>query len=142
MMDDDDNPAPEDVKHAGASYQGPLDKARGKIAGWNKGVFYEELPPGRTASRIEAEDPAPASDERGPGQLRGIVSKIERLENEWKEAHDEARAAGFNIRALRLLIRERREAADAAALKMFVDGYRQELEIEQKKTAPALVTER
>lgn len=132
MMDDDDNPTPEDVK-PGRSYQGPLDRAYAGLAR-RDGIFCEE-PPRRVVSAEE--DPAPVSDERGAGQLREIVSKIERLEDEWKEAHDEARAAGFNIRALRLLVGERREAADAAALKMFVDGYRQELGMEQKKTAPA-----
>lgn len=66
------------------------------------------------------------------GHLRGLVERIERLEAEKsaiaqdiKEIYIEAKSAGFDVKAMRALIRERKQDANKAAeLAATVELYR------------------
>ena len=73
-------------------------------------------------------DEAPKS---GHNQLKSITERINRLEDEKKEAADaireiyaEAKSNGFNPKALRVVIRKQRaDAKKAAELQADVDAY-------------------
>lgn len=66
------------------------------------------------------------------GHLRGLVERIERMEAEKaaiatdiKEIYIEAKSAGFDVKALRALVRERKQDANKAAeLAATVELYR------------------
>ncbi len=68
-------------------------------------------------------------------RLRSIVERIERLEAERKDLgsdikdiHAEAKSAGFDLKALRQLIRDRkREPAEIEEHEMLIDVYRRAL---------------
>jgi uncharacterized protein (UPF0335 family) len=68
-------------------------------------------------------------------RLQSIVDRIERLEEEQKalgsdknDIYAEAKGAGYNVKALRRLIRERKEdAAAKAEIETAMDAYRVEL---------------
>lgn len=68
-------------------------------------------------------------------RLRGIVNRIERLEEERKalgsdikDIYAEAKSAGFDVKALRQLIRIRKhEAAEIEELETLLDAYRRAL---------------
>ena len=68
-------------------------------------------------------------------RLRGIVDRIERLEEERKalggdirDIYAEAKSAGFDVKVLRQLIRVRRqEAADVEEQETLLDVYRRAL---------------
>ena len=70
-----------------------------------------------------------------PERLRSIVDRIERLESERKALGDdindiytEAKSAGFDVKVLRALIRERKqEAAEAEEQRSLLDIYRDAL---------------
>ncbi len=65
------------------------------------------------------------------GQLKALTERINRLEDEKKEAADnirdvylEAKSAGFNPKALRVVVRRQRaDAKKAAELATDVDAY-------------------
>jgi uncharacterized protein (UPF0335 family) len=67
--------------------------------------------------------------------LQGFVSRLDNLSDDrdalngdFREVYDEAREAGYNIKALRQLVRERRMDQDAlAALNETLDEYRAKL---------------
>jgi uncharacterized protein (UPF0335 family) len=69
------------------------------------------------------------------GQLRSLIERIERLNSEIKDRQEdrkevflEARNAGFHVKAMRRLIRERGEDADErAALEAEIDILRDAL---------------
>lgn len=71
------------------------------------------------------------------GQLKSIIERINRLEDEKKERSDdirdvyaEAKGNGFNPKALRLIVREQRaDAKKAAELAADVDAYKAALGI-------------
>ena len=75
------------------------------------------------------------SDSNSAGQLRSIVERIERLEEERKtlaadikDIYLEAKSGGFNQKALRALIAERRKDETAAEmLESMVEVYRRAL---------------
>ena len=66
------------------------------------------------------------------GHLRGLVERLVRMENEKfaiatdiKEIYIEAKSAGFDVRALRVLMRElKQDARKAAELAATVELYR------------------
>ena len=68
-------------------------------------------------------------------RLRSIVDRIERLEEEKKalsedvkDIYQEAKSAGFDVKALRALIAERRKDADEVQeIQSLVDVYRRAL---------------
>jgi uncharacterized protein (UPF0335 family) len=68
-------------------------------------------------------------------KLQSIVDRIERLEEEQKalgsdksDLYAEAKSAGYNVKALRRLIRERKEdSAAKAEIEATMDAYRHEL---------------
>ena len=68
-------------------------------------------------------------------QLRSIVERIERLEEERKalgadikDIYQEAKSAGFDVKVLRQLIRIRKqEAAEVEELETILDVYRRAL---------------
>ena len=68
-------------------------------------------------------------------RLRSIVDRIERLEEERKalgsdikDIYSEAKSAGFDVKALRQLIRIRKqEAAEVEELETLLDVYRRAL---------------
>ncbi len=68
-------------------------------------------------------------------RLRSIVDRIERLEEErkalgadTKDIYSEAKSAGFDVKALRVLIRRRKqEAADLEELDTLIEVYERAL---------------
>lgn len=69
------------------------------------------------------------------GRLRSLVDRIERLEQERKalgedikDIYSEAKSAGFDVKALRILIRQRKlDAAELEETETLVDIYRRAL---------------
>lgn len=76
------------------------------------------------------------------GQLRAFVERIERLEEEKKQQSDdikdvyqEAKSTGFDVTALRQIIKLRKMDADERAeLEAIIEVYMQALEDEAHKT--------
>lgn len=70
-------------------------------------------------------------------RLRSIVERIERLEEEKKslgadikDIYSEAKSAGFDVKALRMLIRRRKfEAAEIEELDTLLDVYEHALQL-------------
>ena len=87
------------------------------------GPFSAEQPAAETASTIAA------------GQLRSLVERIEHLEAEISELNDdkkevygEAKATGFDVKALKRVVHLRRmDAAERAEFETIVDLYKHAL---------------
>jgi uncharacterized protein (UPF0335 family) len=80
-------------------------------------------------------DDHPAQGNIAADRLRSIVERIERIEEERKalgsdikDIYSEAKSAGFDLTALRQLIRDRkREPAEIEEREMLIDVYRRAL---------------
>lgn len=78
-------------------------------------------------------------------RLRSIVDRIERLEAEKdertdgiKDIYQEAKSAGFDVKVIRALIKERsKDPADVAELATLLDVYRSALAFDRTQLAEA-----
>jgi uncharacterized protein (UPF0335 family) len=110
------SPSPRHIDPAGPARYLALDQGGGMAA---KALDTEELKTGGVAA----------------DRLRSLVDRIERLEEERKalgadikDIYAEAKSAGFDVKALRQLIRIRKqEAAEVEELETLLDVYRRAL---------------
>ena len=108
-------------------------RRRVTVLGTGPAVFFIPRKKGKEMSERPSGDNSVSPEARA--RLQSIVDRIERLEqekknlaNDIKDFYHEAKSAGFDVKALRQLIRKRaRDAAEVEAEETMIDVYRHAL---------------